>query len=148
MKWLLDTNVLSETIRPRPDRAMSLWFAAQPPDLAAISVVTLAELQHGTSATENEKHRKALTRWLATTVIPDFRERTLPLTSEVLIAWLELARRLNRRRITRAAPDLLIASTAQAHGLVVVTRNVRDFADTGIVVYDPWNDRTHRMDEP
>jgi predicted nucleic acid-binding protein len=148
VKWLLDTNVLAESIRPRPDRKMAAWFVAQPADLTAISIVTLAELQHGTSVTEDETRRKSLTRWLATTVIPDFQERTLPLTAEILIAWLELARRLNNRRITRAAPDLLIAATARVHDLILVTRNVRDFADTGVVVYDPWNDETHRMDAP
>jgi hypothetical protein len=72
----------------------------------------------------------------------------LPLTSEILVDWLELARQLAGRRITRAAPDVLIAATARIHNLTVVTRNVRDFADTGVVVYDPWNDQTHSMDPP
>jgi predicted nucleic acid-binding protein len=148
VKWLLDTNVLSESIRPRPNRAISRWLAAQPSPLTAISIVTLAELQHGTTSADSETHRETLGRWLATTVIPSFHERTLPLTSEILVDWLELARQLAGRRITRAAPDVLIAATARIHNLTVVTRNVRDFADTGVVVYDPWNDQTHSMDPP
>jgi predicted nucleic acid-binding protein len=48
----------------------------------------------------------------------------------------------------QSAPDLLIAATAQIHGLIIVSRNIRDFADTGVVVYDPWNGQTHRMDAP
>jgi predicted nucleic acid-binding protein len=59
-----------------------------------------------------------------------------------------LNRRLAARRLARKAADTLIAATARVYGLTVVTRNVRDFADTGIVVYDPWHDKTHRMGAP
>jgi predicted nucleic acid-binding protein len=70
------------------------------------------------------------------------------LTQDVLVDWLILSRKLAVRGISRTAPDLLIAATARVGDLTVVTRNVRDFADTGVVVYDPWNDQTHRMDAP
>jgi predicted nucleic acid-binding protein len=148
VKWLLDTNVVSESIRPRPTRAITDWIADQAPDLLAISVVTMAELQYGAAITDNEARRHIVTRWLQTVIVPLFGERTIPVTAEILIEWFGMAHRLERRRIARAAPDQLIASTAKVHDLIVVTRNVRDFADTGIVVYDPWNDQTHRMNAP
>jgi len=77
-----------------------------------------------------------------------FHGRTLPITVAILTDWLTLAHQLRARGRPQSAPDLMIASTARIHDLVVVSRNVRDFADTGIVVYDPWNDQTHRMDPP
>jgi len=110
--------------------------------------VTLAELQDGASAAPNEEGRRKLAHWFERMVVPSFTDRVLQLTGETLIEWLRLARRLERKRVTRKAPDLLIASTARVHNLIVVTRNVRDFADTGVTVYDPWVDATHRMDDP
>jgi hypothetical protein len=148
VRWLLDTNTLSETIKRKPDRTVSEWIAEQPPMLLAISIMTIAEIQRGASTTNDQVRHGELARWLETMVIPTFEGRTLPLTSEILVDWLGLARGLARKGITRAAPDLLIASTARVHNLTLVTRNIRDFADTGIVVYDPWSDQTHRMDQP
>jgi predicted nucleic acid-binding protein len=60
--------------------------------------------------------------------------------------WLEIGHDLSRRGKTGNPADLLIAATARVHNLVIVSRNVRDFAGTGVVVYDPWNAETHRME--
>jgi predicted nucleic acid-binding protein len=69
-------------------------------------------------------------------------ERTLPATLEILVDWLDLGRKLSAKGMTRNPADLLIAATARVHGLIVVSRKVRDFAGTGVVVYDPWNSET------
>jgi predicted nucleic acid-binding protein len=142
VKWLLDTNIVSEAVRPRPSAAVTRWIDKQEPDQLAVSDVTIAELRYGADTLEpGPKHR--FEAWLAG-LAKEFHGRTLPLTVDILTDWLGLARRLRGGR-PQSAPDLLIASTARVHGLTVVTRNVRDFADTGVVVYDPWHDRTHRM---
>jgi predicted nucleic acid-binding protein len=148
VKWLLDTNVLSENVKPRPNRAVEQRIARLASDDVRVSIVTLAELQEGASSAPSEKRRRELTGWLEESVIPYFANRTLQLSCEILVDWLSLNKKLTRRRITRSAPDLLIASTARVHNLIVVSRNVRDFADTGVTVYDPWADATHRMEEP
>jgi hypothetical protein len=70
----------------------------------------------------------------------------LPVTLEILTDWLTLARQVQKRGASRSAPDLLIASTARVHNLILVSRNVKDFAGTGIVLYDPWSGKTHVMD--
>jgi predicted nucleic acid-binding protein len=124
------------------------WLAEKPRALVVISLLTFAELQYGASVASDATQRRRLTLWLESSVVPSFGNRILPLTTEILVDWLGLARALNRRRTGQAASDLLLASTARVHNLIVVTRNVRDFAGTGIVVYDPWHDRTHRMDTP
>jgi predicted nucleic acid-binding protein len=146
VRWLFDTNVVSETVQPRPNRAVIAWVARQPDELIAISMVTLAELREGAASTPNEKRRSALTQWLDVDVPAWLGERTLPVTLEILMDWLEVGHRLTRQGITRNSADLLIAATARVHGLIVVSRNVRDFIGTGVVVYDPWNSETHRME--
>jgi predicted nucleic acid-binding protein len=148
VNFLFDTNVVSETARRRPSAKVVSWLAQQPQDAAAISVVTMAELVEGASAATDTARRNQLRRWLNETVVPWFNDQVLPLTQDVLVDWLILSRKLAVRGISRTAPDLLIAATARVGDLTVVTRNVRDFADTGVVVYDPWNDQTHRMDAP
>jgi toxin FitB len=148
VSFLLDTNVVSETARRRPSAQVMNWLAQQSQDAAAISVVTMAELVEGAGAVTDTARRTQLRRWLDETVVPWFSDQVLPLTQDVLVDWLILSRKLAARGISRGAPDLLIAASARVGDLTVVTRNVRDFADTGVVVYDPWNDQTHRMDAP
>jgi predicted nucleic acid-binding protein len=148
VKWLLDTNVVSDSVRDRPHPAVSGWIAGVAREDAAISIVTYAELWDGaTSAVDNTK-RERLTEWVQVEIRQGFHDRTLPLTADILVDWLRLSRKLSARRITRDASDLLIASTARMHDLILVTRNVRDFADTGILVYDPWTGETHKMERP
>jgi toxin FitB len=148
VKWLLDTNVVSESVRRHPNQQVLSWIAAQPSDTLAISILTIAELQHGIAILANGAREQSFDAWMQTHVIPNFGERTLPLTIEILVGWLELSRVLHAKGRPRSAVDLLIAATARIHDLTVVSRNVRDFNGTGVVVYDPWANKTHAMDAP
>jgi predicted nucleic acid-binding protein len=148
VRFLLDTNIVSETIRLRPHRPVMAWLDGLDRIDAGISIVTKAELVDGVTAAPDEKRRRELARWLDDMVQDWLGRQTLPLTDDVLVDCLKLSRRLAGRGLSRKGPDLLIASTARVHRLTLVTRNVRDFADTGLVVYDPWDDETHRMDKP
>ncbi len=112
-----------------------------------ISIVTLAEIREGID-TAPVSDRRALTQWFETEVQTRFLPRALPLSTEILIDWIKLSRKLAAERMMRKAADLLLASTARVHNLTLVTRKLRDFANTGVVVYDPWNDKTHVMDAP
>ena len=147
MSLLLDTNVVSESIRARPEPKVLRWLAALPKQDLAISAVTVAELRDGITNAPGGKRRAALSRWVENEVAY-FSDRTLQITGDILLDWISLSRRLRRTGKTRESADLLIASTARVHNLTLATRNIRDFADTGLVVYDPWHDRTHRMDAP
>jgi predicted nucleic acid-binding protein len=146
VKWLLDTNVVSEGVRRSPDSRVASWIAAEPSPNTAISIITLAELRDGASTARDEVKRRQLTEWIDTEMTHSFGDRTLPLSPEILIDWIGLSCSLRRKGKSRDAADLLIAATARVHGLILVSRNVRDFAGTGVVVYDPWNDATHRME--
>jgi predicted nucleic acid-binding protein len=147
VKWLIDTNVISETVRLRPNQAVTSWMADQPVEHVVISVVTLAEIQDGIRSADAER-RCLLVDWFDTMVMPIFGERIVPLTVDVMIDWVALSRRLAATRRTRKAADLLIAATARVHGLTVVSRNHRDFADTGVRLLNPWSGETHEMETP
>jgi predicted nucleic acid-binding protein len=110
--------------------------------------MTLAELRDGADTIADVKRRAAFFQWIETEVESLFGERILEVGTDVLIDWIRLARKLKARGRPKEPADLLIAATARVHDLILVTRNVRDFADTGIVVYDPWHDKTHRMGAP
>jgi toxin FitB len=146
VKWLLDTNVVSENVHRRPTKSVIDWIAQRPPSQIAISIVTMAELRFGARTTANRERRIELTRWLDEEMETSFADRTLPLTTGILMEWLELGHRNAAAGRARAPADLLIAATARVHDLIVVSRDVRDFAGTGVLVYDPWNDKTHHMD--
>jgi predicted nucleic acid-binding protein len=148
MKWLLDTNVVSENVRPLPNKSVVTWIAQRPPAETAISIITVAELHVGALSAGNQARRIEIARWIEDEVMNSFAGRVLPLTTDILIDWLQLGQRFAAKGKTRAPADLLIACTARVHDLIVVSRNTRDFANTGIIVYDPWNDRNHRMDVP
>jgi toxin FitB len=146
VKWLLDTNVVSEHVRPHPNSAVIDWVARRSPEQIAVSAVTIAELQVGVITTPDYRRRRQLIRWLKDEFYATLGANTLPVTLGILVDWLQLGRKLSAIGRTRAPPDLLIASTARVHDLIVVTRNARDFDGTSITVYDPWRGKTHVMD--
>lgn len=148
MKWLLDTNVVSETIGRRVNEGVTSWISRQPAEEIGISAVTLAELIDGIALTADEQRKAELARWMDEGILGRFSERIVPVTTEILLDWIGLTRKLGARGRPQAAADLLIASTCRTHNVILATRNVRDFAFTGITVYNPWTDETLTMDTP
>ena len=148
MRWLLDTNVISESVRLRPNSRVSKWMADVAPQDLAISILSIAELRDGIATARDERRRAALKQWFDAEILPRFGNQILPATEDVLTDWLGVSRRLRKTGRPRDPADMLLASTARVHNLTLATRNVKHFADTGIVVYDPWNGETHRMKEP
>jgi toxin FitB len=146
VRWLLDTHVISEGVRKKPSPKVLDWIATRPSGETAISIVTLAQLRDGALCMSDEAKRRQLTAWIDTEIVDFFYNRTLPLSIDILLGWIGLARTLRLKGRTRDPTDLLIAATARVHDLILVSRNVRHFAGTGIVIYDPWNDQTHQTE--
>ncbi len=143
MKWLFDTNVVSEQVRKTPSAKVIDWIAARPTGDAAISIMVLAELRDGALSAPDEGKRRLLTAWIENEVTVLL---TLPLTLDILVEWIDLSRRLRLGGLTRDPADMLMAATARVHKLVLVSRNVRHFTGTGVLLYDPWADKSHQMD--
>ena len=113
MKWLVDTNVISEAIKRKPRGSVISWFARNPSDEMTISIITLAEIRDGIGS-EPESNRRELIRWLETDVEPSFADRILPLTSDILIDWLRLSKTC-RRTNDEAGCGPSYCSTARIH---------------------------------
>lgn len=136
--WLLDTNILSELRRLRPEPKVVAFVRNQPLDTLHISVVTLAELRFGIERLSETEKRTALHQWLDGRVRPMFVERTLAITEEVMLRWRQLVEEGRKARYTFPQPDLMIAATAHQHGLTVVTRDVEDYRRAQVEVMNPW----------
>jgi toxin FitB len=138
--WLLDTNVLSELRRPKPDRKVVAFIAAQPLELLYVSAVTLAEIRFGIEVVTDATKRAELNDWLAHKVRPMFEQRVLPVTEEIMFKWRLLVEDGRKAGYTFSQPDLIIAATALHHGLTVVTRDVSDYERVRAPVFNPWVD--------
>jgi toxin FitB len=138
--WLLDTNVLSELRRPKPDRKVVAFIAAQPLELLYVSAVTLVEIRFGIEIVTDATKRAELNHWLAHKVRPMFEQRVLPVTEEIMFKWRLLVEDGRKAGYTFSQPDLIIAATALHHGLTVVTRDVSDYERVRAPVFNPWAD--------
>jgi predicted nucleic acid-binding protein len=138
MRFLLDTNVLSEPARSDPDRRVIRWFRSLAPLDACVSVLTLGEIGKGVSLMPPGTRKDALRSWLTRDLPLRFRSRILAVDTEVSLLWGELS--AEGRRMGRPLPviDGILLATAKAHDLTFVTRNIRDCGDRGVPVLDPW----------
>lgn len=134
MTYLLDTNVLSEGMRPLPDERVVRWLDEHQED-AAISALTLAELARGAEAVRDGKRKNELLRLLRF-MQEDFADAVLPFDEVVAWEWARYCRRGGEEGWSLTVMDSLIAATALAYGLTVVTRNGRDFP--GVPVLNPF----------
>jgi predicted nucleic acid-binding protein len=138
--WLLDTNVLAELRRPKPNRKVLAFVAAQPLDRLYISSVTLAEIRFGIELQPDASLRADLNDWLAHKVRPMFEQRVLPVSEDIIFKWRLLVEDGRKTGHTYSQPDLFITATALHHGITVVSRDVSDYARTRALLFNPWAD--------
>ena len=134
MKWLLDTNVLSEVTRPQPSPKVEAWLRAEGNE-AAIDPIVLGELRYGILILPRGARRTRLENWFDAGAR---RLNCLPWDSETGIKWATLLARLRSKGLAMPLRDSMIAATAMEHQLTVVTRNVRDFAHAGVPLLNPF----------
>ncbi len=137
--WLLDTHVVSELRKTRPDGRVKAWSDAQPSDGFFLSSVTLAEIRFGIERQTDLIPHQELETWLAQRLRPWFAGRILPVDEEVILEWRRMVAWGRDRRITFGQPDLFIAATARVHSLTLCTRNEKDFQGTGVPILNPWS---------
>ncbi len=139
MSFLLDTNVVSEWTKPRPDSGMVKWLAEADEDRVFISVVTVAELRHGVERLPAGARRARIDLWLSEQMPARFEDRMMAVDVETADRWGRVMARGQEAGRPIASMDAFIAATAERHGLILVTRNVSDFEALGIPLLNPWS---------
>lgn len=135
MSYLLDTNVISESIRRSPDKAVIAWLQQVPGEAIYVSVLTLGEIRKGIEGLQDHPRREKLRVWLEHDLSEWFAGRVLPVNMSVADRWGRLLASAGR---PLPSIDSLLAATALHHELRLVTRNTRDFDVPGLELIDPW----------
>ena len=136
--YLLDTNVPSEFSRDRPEPRVVDWLKSQPVTSLFLSAVTIGEIRKGLIVLPPGRRRSELEKWFHSDLLIWFRDRILPVTYAVADRWGVLEGQCQLKGTPLNTADGMIAATAIEHGLKVVTRNVKDFANLGVDIFDPW----------
>ncbi|MBV8190650.1 MAG: type II toxin-antitoxin system VapC family toxin [Alphaproteobacteria bacterium] len=138
MSFLLDTNVVSEWVKERPNSGVVSWLAEADEDRVYLSVVTLAELRHGIHRLADGRRRRRLDVWLSHELPLRFEGRLLPIDPPVADCWGEVVAQRETAGRPIGAMDAFIAATAKVHDLALVTRNESDFGSTVKEIVNPW----------
>ncbi len=137
--FLLDTNVPSEIGKPFPQPSVLRWLGTVEETETFLSVVSLGEMRKGCELLEpGSKRRLQLERWLEDDVYKWLAGRILPVTEAIAERWGRLEAKRQRLGLPLNTADGQIAATALEHGLTLVTRNVNDFRDLGVTLFNPW----------
>ena len=136
--WLLNTNVLSELRRPKPERKVVAFVAAQPLEDLFVSSVTFAEIRFGIELVANPGRRAELNDWLTHKVRPMFEHWVLVVSEDIMFKWRLMVEEGRKTGHTFSQPDLVIAATALHHGLTVVTRDTDEYEKARVPALNPW----------
>lgn len=136
MSYLLDTNVVSELVRPKPEPNVLKWFDDVPSRALHFSVLSLGEIRKGVELMKDGARKEKLRLWLEQELTGWFEDRLLPVSAQVTDRW---GRLLAESKHPVPAIDSLLAATALHHELRLVTRNTADFKFAGLEVINPWH---------
>jgi predicted nucleic acid-binding protein len=138
MRYLLDTNVISELVAKQPNPRVVAWIDALDPSSVYLSVITIGELRKGIEKLPDSQRKATLQAWLNDDLLVRFSGRILELDIPVMLTWGELVGRLEQNGTPVPALDSLIAALAHYHKYTLATRNEADFRATGIGIVNPW----------
>lgn len=135
MRYLLDTNVISETIKKSPDVCVKNWFYTIPSNCLYVSVLSLGEIRKGVEKLQEKSRKDRMTSWLENDLVFWFEDRVVPISVDVADKWGYIT-----SMGSLPAIDSLLAATALVHNMKLVTRNVGDFEMvSGLEIINPWN---------
>ena len=140
MKYLLDTCVISEVIKQKPNRKVALWLQEQEETNLYLSVLTFGEIEKGIEQSVNEEKKKRLRLWVEEDLKQRFEGRILPIDMRVASRWGEVQGKSEIIGRPLPAIDGLIAVTGLVNNCVVVTRNVTDMQQSPVELFDPWSE--------
>jgi predicted nucleic acid-binding protein len=136
--YLLDTNIISELTKLRPEAKVISWFQATGEELLYLSVLTIGEIRKGIDSLPRSNKRALLESWLANDLVLRFSGRILDVNLDIAERWGLMAAKAKMAGAPFAVIDGLMAATALHHNLTLVTRNTKDFQVAGINTLNPW----------
>ena len=139
MKFLLDTNVISEPKQKKPHKRVLEWIEAQDESKIYLSVLTVGEIRKGITRLESGKKRAELEEWLEK-LRNRFARRLLPLSERTFLVWGKMCGEFENKGTVRPALDSLLEAAALEHDLILVTRNVKNFQNSQVTILNPWED--------
>lgn len=138
MKYLLDTNAISEVMKPQPDSGFERWMDQTDEESLYLSVLTIGELRRGIDRLPAGSRRRNLEVWLVADLLPRFEARILVVSQETADLWGRLLAQTESRGRRMGLIDAMLAATAILNGMTLVSRNSKDFSDAGVAVLSPW----------
>jgi toxin FitB len=138
LKYVLDTPLLAELMRARPDDWITHWIDAFNEDEIFLSVVTIKEINNCIEKIEAIDQREKLQSWVKNELLKRFNGKIIPVDEAILTEWKKLADETKTAGKPLSALDGLIAATVRARGMVLITYNRELFSEAGIEVSDPW----------
>ena len=136
---ILDTNVISEMMRPAPDPAVQAWLNRQAHNTVYLSVITIAEIDFGIACMPGGRRKEAM-EWAASRVLERYEEMILPFNLKAAKRYAELATKARKDGRGFPMPDSYIAAIASAHQMIVATRDEAPYRAAGLKVINPWNE--------
>ena len=138
MNYLIDTCVIAELAKDNPNTNVLNYLNSLRDSEVLISVITIGELKNGISSLANGRKKKKLEQWLHNEMLIRFDGRVISLDTATMLKWGELVSRLSLKGQTMPIMDSLIAAQCNNYGLKLITRNIRDFQNSGITTINPW----------
>ena len=140
MKYLLDTCVISELIKPQPNRSVVSWLQSQTENDLYLSVLTFGEIEKGIEKAANEARKSKLKLWVEEDLKQRFKGRILAIDLDVCTKWGEIQARTELLGKPMPSIDGLIVVSALVNNCIMVTRNVKDMQQSGVELFNPWED--------
>ena len=141
MAFLIDTNVISETLKPRPSDRVITWLSGQRSNDLFLASMSLGELVRGAHRVKDKAKGERFKRWIERDLAAQFQGRILPFDQEAAVIWGAIMGDGDRTGRPKPMADAQVAAVARRHGLTLVTRNTRDFTDMSVALIDPWERR-------
>ena len=139
MNYLLDTCVISELVKTKPDSRVTRWIRSQDEEGLFLSVITIGEIQKGISKLPHGRNKKQqLQNWLNDELQERFKDRILEISIETAHVWGQVMGACEKKGVTLPAIDSLIASQGIFHKMTIVTRNISDMEPSGAPLFNPW----------
>lgn len=135
---ILDTNVVSEPLRPRPNARVTDWLDTQNPKTLYLTSITLGELWYGVAVLPDGQRKRTLQRRLKDDFLPLFAGRILPFSEDAAVEFAELQAAVRAQGRPLPLADAMIAAITRQQGYTLATRNIHDFEHAGVPLIDPW----------